>query len=142
MLPYRIIICTTFRSVLETSISNILVGYNTNDANSDTLKEWSESRNLFLVFYAKDRSTFFSARWRRGYNPDLCFVSRNQSDKPLAVTRKLLEDFPRSQHRTILLQIGKKIFAKSKQKPRWNFLKANWEKFAQQFLQYVSFRVK
>lgn len=108
-------------------------GYNANDPNGDALKEWSESRNLFLVFDAKDRKTFFSARWRRGYNPDICFVSKDRSDRPLPVTRKVLEDFPRGQHRPILLQTGTKIFfAKSKQKPRWNFTKADWIRFALQ----------
>lgn len=72
-----------------------------------------------------------SARWRQGYNPDLCFVSRDRNDRPLPVTRKVLEDFPRSQHRPILLRTGTKIFfAQSKQKPRWNFTKADWVHFA------------
>ncbi len=42
----------------------------------------------------------------------------------------MLEDFPRSQHRPVLLQTGKKIFfAQSKQKPIWNFTKADWFRF-------------
>lgn len=109
--------------------------YSTNDPNGDTLKCWSENQNLFLVFDANDRKTFFLARWRQGYNPDLCFVSKDHSDRPLPVMKKVLEDFPRSQHRPILQQSGIKIyFANSKQKPSWNFTKADWLRFALQVL--------
>lgn len=51
--------------------------YETSDANGDRLVEWCELHHNHLVFDAKDFGTFFSAAWRREYNPDLCFVSTN-----------------------------------------------------------------
>lgn len=104
-------------------------GYNSNDSNGDKIHDWSESRNLFLVYDAKDQASFFSARWRSNTNPDLIFVSKNDKDIPLATSRKVLNSFPRSQHR--LIEVGTKIhFVDSKQKPRWNFQKADWQEFA------------
>lgn len=65
------------------------------------------------------------------HEPDLCFVTRNEKYIPLATSKKVLTSFPRSQHRPIIVEIGTKIhLVDSKQKPRWNFQKANWEEFA------------
>ncbi len=51
--------------------------------------------------------------------------------RPLRITRKVLSGFPRSQHRPNLLTIGTEIpIVNSTPKPRWNFKKANWKKFA------------
>lgn len=44
-----------------------------------------------------------SVGWRKYYNPHLCFFNRNQSDKPLPSYRKLLNKFPSSQHRPVVL---------------------------------------
>src|ERR1700712_1604402 len=50
---------------------------------------------------------------------------------PLKTTRKVLPSFPHSQHRPSLLTIGTEIpIVNSIPKPRWNFQKANWLKFA------------
>lgn len=107
-------------------------GYSSNDMNGTRLAEWCESLDLFLVFDAKDRASFFSARWQQSYNPDLCFVSRDELDRPMPTTRTVLKAFPRSQHRPIMVEIGTKIkFADSKQKPRWNFNKADWKQFTE-----------
>lgn len=86
--------------------------------------------NLFLVHDAKDLPTFHSARWRRRYNPDLCFVTRDKNDKPLVAARKVLKRFPRSQHRPAIITVGSQVQLKnSMPKSRWNFQKANWASF-------------
>lgn len=94
-----------------------LWGYANNNANGNKLVDWVESLNLFLVHDLKDLPTFQSGRWQRGYNPDLCFVTRDQHDKPLKTSRRVLNNFPRSQHRPVI------------PKPRWNFQKADWSSF-------------
>lgn len=48
-------------------------------ANGIDLQNWADRNNLSL----KDLATFKSARWQRGYNPDLCFVSRDAHDRPI-----------------------------------------------------------
>lgn len=75
--------------------------------------------NLQLVFGVKDRASFFSARWQRNYNPDLCFVSRDEEDIPLQTDGKVLESFPRSQHKPMVIEIGTKI----------HYAKADWRMF-------------
>lgn len=106
-------------------------GYASNDECGTMLSEWAETANLHLVFDAKGRKTFQSARWKRGYNPDLCFVSGDNANKPVPITRQVSSDFPHSQHRPVILEIGKKIpIIRSSPRPRWNFQKAKWDLFA------------
>ena len=103
-----------------------LWGYTNNNEDGDKLVKWAESLNLFLVHDLKDLPTFQSGRWQRGYNPDLCFVTRAQDDKPLKASRRVLNKFPRSQHRPVIIKIGIQIEpVNSIPKPRWNFQKAN-----------------
>ncbi|XP_050515900.1 uncharacterized protein LOC126890764 [Diabrotica virgifera virgifera] len=107
--------------------------YTTNDENGEALVEWSEEQNTYLVFDAKDRGTFKSAAWRKEYNPDLCFVSKDTNDRPLTTARSVLADFPHTQHRPVLITIGISIpIIRSYPLPRWNLRKANWKKFSEQ----------
>jgi hypothetical protein len=106
-------------------------GYNVSDKNGEDLTQWSELNNLYLVHDAKQRGTFHSARWSRDYNPDLCFVTRNREGKPVPAVRRVLGNFPHSQHRPVLFSIGLHIHKiKSIPKDRWNFCKANWAGFS------------
>lgn len=108
-------------------------GYNVNDRNGIAVTDWMEDNDHFLIFDAKDKPTFHSSRWNRGYNPDLCIVSCGVSSEPLSVKRKILGDFPRSQHRPMLITFGDMVnFSSCLFKSRWNFKKANWVNFANQ----------
>lgn len=105
-------------------------GYNDIDDNGERVVEWATNSELHLVFDPKDKCTFFSAAHRRGYNPDLCFVSTDDEGIPLQITRKVLPCFPRSQHRPIIYEIGLQIpLINSVPRPRWNFRKADWNPF-------------
>lgn len=85
---------------------------------------------MHLVFDAKDRKTFHSGRWNRGYNPDLCIVSKDKNHTALQDHRIVINNFLRSQHRLILINVGIQIpIVKTIQKPRWNFRKADWNNF-------------
>lgn len=107
--------------------------YRSNDENGEAVVEWIDRNNLFHVFDAKDRGTFKSAAWNREYCPDLCFVSRDEGNKPIPITRKVLNDFPHSQHRPVLYEIGIQIpLITSSPRPRWNFNKADWPGFAEE----------
>jgi hypothetical protein len=113
-------------------------GYADNDENGELLLRWAESHNLHLIFDAKDRKSFHSARWQRDYNPDLCFVTSNNNDEPLRTSRCVLNDFPHSQHRPVLITVGIQIpLSHTIQKPRWNFQKADWKTFRNQVEQTV-----
>nr|CAI5825299.1 unnamed protein product [Callosobruchus analis] len=105
--------------------------YHTSDNNGESLVGWAEEKNVEIVFDAKDRNTFRSAAWNTETNPDLCFVSTN-NNKPLPTSRKVLNDFPHSQHRPILVEIGASVpIIRSFLRPRWNFGRANWHLFAE-----------
>ena len=106
-------------------------GYEESDENGNWLENWASLANLSLIIDLKQRGTFHSARWNRDYNPDLCWVSAHNG-LPLPATITVLDDFPRSQHRPTLLHVGIRIpLLQSLQKPRWNFRKADWNKFAE-----------
>lgn len=103
-------------------------GYKNNNENGEILVNWSDQENLFLTYDAKDLKSFYSARWQNEYNPDLCFLTRDELDIPLQHTKKLLRHFPRTQHRPVLLKLGIQLpVIRSIQKPRWNFQKAKWD---------------
>jgi len=105
-------------------------GYDTNDENGNTLYDWVEQKDLALMIDLKDVGTFRSARWQKDYNPDLCFVTKNNHGLPVRTSRQVLSDFPRSQHRPIFIKVGIQIpITNSILKPRWNFLKADWNDY-------------
>ncbi|KAI8426565.1 hypothetical protein MSG28_005355 [Choristoneura fumiferana] len=100
------------------------------DENGEALALWADLCDLHLLFDAKDKGSFRSARWNRDYNPDLTFVSRDHLDQPLPATCTVLGNFPNSQHRPIVTDIGLKIpLANSMPVPRWNFGRADWDGF-------------
>jgi hypothetical protein len=101
-------------------------GYEQNDANGDFLHDWITNNNLSLLFDAKDRGTFVSAKWRKEYSPDLSITSTDSAKLFPKTTRSVFNNFPHSQHRTVMVDWGLKIpIVHTIQKPRWNFKKAN-----------------
>ncbi|VVC38069.1 Hypothetical protein CINCED_3A000355 [Cinara cedri] len=84
-----------------------------------------------LIFSGKDRYTFHSERWKRGYNPDLCIVSKDHNGVSLHAQRSVLNNFRKSQHRPVHIQIGIQIpLVKTIPKPKWDFRKVNWPAFS------------
>lgn len=109
-------------------------GYQEDDVNGESVKSWAAVKELKLIYDPKERGTFHSARWRRDYNPDLCFTSCNSEGVPVGITRQVLQGFPHSQHRPIVFEIGLKVpLVQSVKRPRWNFNKAKWETFSKEF---------
>ena len=50
-------------------------GYETTYNNGETLEQWADSCDLTLIYDDKLPKSFNSARWKKGYNPDLIFAS-------------------------------------------------------------------
>lgn len=104
--------------------------YARNNEDGERLVNWAEDHNIHLVFDAKERGSFRSAAWKRDYNPDLCFVT-TKDNRPMKCHRRILSDFPHSQHRPAIIEVGIKIpLISSFPRPRWNFRKANWPDFS------------
>lgn len=122
--PHPAVYCGDFNS------HHSLWRYAIDDENGESLCQWAENNRLHILFDAKDRGSFHSARWNRDSNPDLCFVS-SVDDNPLPASRSILSKFPQSQHRPAIVNIGVTIpIIRSTLKPRWNFKKADWPKFS------------
>ena len=84
-------------------------GYGNSDEAGEQLMNWFLSSDHYLYFDTKQPGNFLSARWRIVSNPDLCFVSRDCQGRPLHTSCKTLSQFPHSQHRPILVNIGIEI---------------------------------
>ncbi|ROT79848.1 putative growth/differentiation factor 11 [Penaeus vannamei] len=77
---------------------NAIWGYNHNNKGGEEVELWALNQDLTLLHDAKRKPSFLSARWRRGYNPDLAFVTSRHSNN---FEKSVLDPVPRSQHRPI-----------------------------------------
>ena len=76
-------------------------GYSSNSADGECLVAWASLNGLVPLHDPKDMATFHSGRWNIGTNPDLAFVSVGPDSR--LPDRRILEKFPRSQHRPSLI---------------------------------------
>lgn len=102
-------------------------GYLDTDLNGEKVEEWAEAQLLSLIHDPKLPKSFNSGRWKKGYNPDLIFVSNNISQQ---CVKNVCNPIPKTQHTAIKLQIFEVIRGESVPfKRRFNYKKANWEKY-------------
>ena len=109
---------------------NTIWGYSHTNNDGDAVELWALNLNLTLIHDAKHKPSFHSARWNRGYNPDLVFASSRHSRN---FEKSISDPIPRSQHRPITIEV-KPVLRPTESKPkiRFNFRKANWEGFSQE----------
>ena len=106
---------------------NTTWGYNRTNTDGDAVERWAIDKDLCLLYNPKDEPSFQSARWRRGYNPDLIFVSSRHFGN---FTKHVEDPIPRSQHRPLSIT-AQPVISPIASKPiiRFNFRKARWDKF-------------
>ena len=100
----------------------------TTNIDGESLAECSFSADAMLLFDPKEPHSFISGHWDTETNPDLAF-GKTIRQEPLPV-RRVLDSFPRSQHRPSLITTPS-LIQSTEGKPvrRWNFRKANWSDF-------------
>ena len=69
-------------------------GYETTDKNGVAVVQWAELNSLTLIHDAKLPKSFNSARWKKGYNPDLIYASSS------------IDNIPSTQHRPICVTVN------------------------------------
>ena len=103
-------------------------GYRNTNPDGTILEDWASASNLALLHDPKQPDSFCSARWGTTTNPDLAFTNIGA----LTVNRRVLEPFPKSQHRPSIIESSASINSvPTRLVKRWNFRKANWEKFTE-----------
>ena len=104
-------------------------GYKDSNKDGDLVEDWMDSNQLSLIHDPKLPSSFNSAHWKSGYNPDLAIVSSNITD----LCQKIVTDpIPASQHRPIGIQVNAAV--RQTNVPfnrRFNYQKANWIDFSE-----------
>jgi len=102
--------------------------YNKISPESESVDSWATSNNLGLLYNPKETANFFSHRWKVCTNPDLAFANFGQDSR--LPDRRVLGNFPRSQHRPSHITPPKlNVPAHSDPVKRWNSCKANWKRF-------------
>ena len=103
-------------------------GYDDNSPDGECLAGWASINCLALLYNAKDAASIYSGRWNTGTNPDLAFASVGLNSR--LPDRRVLDKFPRSQHRPSLITQPRFAMAvPSMPVKRWNFRKANWSHY-------------
>ncbi|XP_076823231.1 uncharacterized protein LOC143469422 [Clavelina lepadiformis] len=98
-------------------------GYKTTNNDGESLAAWTANNNLTLLHDPKGAASFFSGRWNTGTNPDLAFASLDSDCRH--PHRRVLEKFPRSQHRPSLVTAPKlALLVPSKRVKR-----CNWKRY-------------
>jgi hypothetical protein len=95
---------------------------------------------MHLIYHLKDIGTFRSACWQKVDTPDLSMMTQESADEDITATPHIISNFPRSQHRPVIIHYGMKIpLMNSIPKPRWNFLKADWKVFVSDLDHVIQF---
>ena len=84
------------------NIHSTLWVYTITDSDGEAVEQWAYSNTLSLIHNAKLPKSFNSAIWKKGYNPDLIFVSSNISDM---CEKFVLDLVPCTQHRPICVTV-------------------------------------
>ena len=84
------------------------MGYTNTDDNGEVVEQWADSCKLTFIHNAKLSKSFNSVRWKRGYNPDLIFVSESIANM---CGKSVMEPIPNTQHRPICARANPVVVA-------------------------------
>ena len=102
-------------------------GYSAKNSNGNYLASWYCNYDLQVPYNREQLATFKFSKWHTSTNPDITFCTSINGNVP---EREVLIRFPQSQHRPSLIKVPSlNQRCESLPIPRWNFRKANWNKF-------------
>ena len=114
-------------------------GYEEADRRGEEVEDWQVDNGLVLLNDPDDPPTFLSRRWLSSTTPDLAFAT---NDLSRIASRTVLSQLGGSDHKPIKISLDLQYRTqKSSTFPRWNYKKANWERFsklADQFTQRIN----
>ena len=103
-------------------------GNDDTDNNGVAVIQWTKSNNLTLIQDAKLPKSFNSARWKKGYNPDLIFASSSIDNM---CVKSVLNPSPSTQHRHICVTVYHVLVSRPTAfRRRFNLMKENWSGYA------------
>ena len=98
------------------------------DANGEAVEQCADSCNLTLIHNAKLSKSFNSARWKRGYSPDLICVSESIANM---CGKSVIEPIPHTKHRPICAHANPIVVSHSTPFRRhFNLRKADWNGYS------------
>lgn len=104
-------------------------GYTETNHNGEAVEIWAQGEDMALIHDNKLPPSFNSGCWKKGYNPDLIFVSESISQ---LCTKKMGDPIPNTQHRPIICQIEAVVRPNIVPfQRRFNFIKAKWNLFSE-----------
>ena len=111
-------------------------GYEEADKRGEEVEDWQVDNNLLLLNDPEDPPTFYSRSWKSNSTPDLAFATY---DTARIATRTVLEQLGGSDHKPVKISLDMNFKPQeAKTFPRWNYKRANWEKFTNQTDLYSS----
>ena len=129
----RCIILEDFNSHSETR------RYEEADRRGEEVEDWQVDNGLVLLNDPDDRPTFFSRQWLSSATPDLAFAT---SDLSRMASRTVSNQLGGSDHKPVKISLDLQYRTqKTSTFPRWNYKKANWERFSKlvdQFTQKIN----
>ena len=107
---------------------NTIWGYDDTDNNGVAVVQWAESNSLTLIHDAKLPKSFSSARWKKGYNPDLIFATSSIDNM---CVKSVLNPISSTQYRPICVTINPVPVSRPTEfRRRFNLRKVNWSGYA------------
>lgn len=112
-------------------------GYSEMNKDGEAVEDWMDINQLSLIHDPKLPHSLHSARWKRGYNPDLAMATSNIA----GLCKKIvLDPIPSSQHRPIGIQVNAAVVPTTVPfKRRFNYKKADWKKFTNELEEKIKY---
>ena len=103
-------------------------GYTNTDNEGEAVEQWADSFDFTLIHDAKLPKSFNSARWKKGYNPDLIFASESIANM---CKKSVMDPITHTQHRPICVSVQPVVVPQPTPfRRRFNFRKADWNGYS------------